>query len=100
MRRPHPRFDSRRNAWITKAGGKLTTLAPGPKTQRSEAAAWEAFYRLMAEFGRPTEQAVLPMITVGDLADRYGIWMAREVDAGRLTPRTFRYYKQLAPKVS
>ena len=31
MRRPHPRFDSVRDAWVTRAGGRIKILAKGPK---------------------------------------------------------------------
>ena len=44
MRRPHPRFDEARNAWVTRAGGKLKILAAGPKNADTEADAWDAFY--------------------------------------------------------
>ncbi len=40
MRRPHPRFDKTRNAWVTRAGGKLKILANGPKNKNTQAAAW------------------------------------------------------------
>jgi hypothetical protein len=43
MRRPHPRFDETRNAWVTRAGGPLKILAKGPKTAETESAAWDAF---------------------------------------------------------
>ena len=55
MRRPHPRFDKARNAWVTRAGGKLKILASGPKNGDTEAAAWEAFYAHMAQRGNPVE---------------------------------------------
>ena len=29
VRRPHPRFDAARNAWVTRAGGSLKILAKG-----------------------------------------------------------------------
>ena len=53
MRRPHPRFDEARNAWVTRAGGKLTILAKGPNSTEIEAAAWDAFYVHMAKLGQP-----------------------------------------------
>ena len=39
MRKPHPRFDDARNAWVTRAGGTLKILAKGPKNSATEAAA-------------------------------------------------------------
>ena len=92
MRRPHPRFDKARNAWVTRAGGKLKILASGPKNGDTEAAAWEAFYAHMAQRGNPVEGSSLPVITLGQLADKYGDWMKREVEAGRMKPRTLDYY--------
>ncbi|HKB42312.1 MAG TPA: site-specific integrase [Gemmataceae bacterium] len=93
MRRPHPRFDAARNAWVTRAGGKLKILAKGPKNADSEAAAWDAFYAHMARLGTPVEGSSVPALTLGQLADKYGAWMRREVDAGRMRPRTLAYYK-------
>jgi hypothetical protein len=93
MRRPHPRFDEVRNAWVTKAGGKLTILNKGPKNGTTEAAAWDAFYVHMARLGTPAEPATRSQITIGELADKYGEWMAREVAAHRLKPRTIDYYR-------
>ena len=43
MRRPHPRFDERRNAWVTNTGGRLKFLAKGPKNTETEQQAWGAF---------------------------------------------------------
>ena len=92
MRRPHPRFDAARNTWVTRAGGKLKILAKGPQTAETEAAAWDAFYAHMARLGNPVEGSSVPSLTLGQLADKYGEWMQREVDAGRLRPRTLDYY--------
>lgn len=94
MRRPHPRFDGARNAWVTRAGGKIKLLAKGPKTTQSEAAAWDAFYVHMAKLGNPMENSAVPSITLGQLADRYGEWMDREVAAERLAPKTLDYYQR------
>jgi hypothetical protein len=90
VRRPHLRFDTARNAWITRAGGKLKILAKGPKNADSETAAWDAFYAHMAQLGIPVEGTSVPVpaLTLGQLADKYGEWMKREVAAGRLRPRT------------
>ncbi len=93
MRRPHPRFDEARDAWVTRAGGKLKILAKGPKNADTEAAAWDAFYVHMAMLGNPVENAAVPTLTLGQLADRYGEWMQREVEAGRMKPRTIDYYQ-------
>ena len=93
MRRPHPRFDAARNAWVTRAGGHLKVLAKGPQNAETEAAAWDAFYAHMARLGGPAEGPAAPALTLGRLADRYGEWMQREVEAGRLKPRTLDYYK-------
>lgn len=65
MRRPHPRFDERRNAWVTRAGGKIKFLAKGPKNPDTEAAAWDAFYVHMAKLGNPVEGSSIPVITLG-----------------------------------
>jgi integrase len=92
MRRPHPRFDQARNAWVTRAGGKLKILTKGPKNAITEAAAWDAFYVHMAKLGTPVENSSVPVFSVGQLADKYGEWMQREVDAGRMRPRTLDYY--------
>ena len=92
MRRPHPRFDRRRNAWVTNAGGKLVTLAAGPYIAATETAAWDAFYRHMAQLGKPLPVAVAE-ITLGQLADQYGAWLVAEVAAGRKRPRTLDYYR-------
>src|SRR3954465_12673028 len=92
VRRPHPRFDQARNAWVTRAGGRLKVLAKGPKTSTTEAAAWDAFYSHMARLGQPVEEATT-RLTVGELADRYGEWMQRELEAGRLKPATLTYYQ-------
>lgn len=98
MRRPHPRFDTARNAWVTRAGGKLKILAKGPKSAETEAAAWDAFYLYMAKLGMPVEGSAIPVITLGELADKYGQWMEREVQAGRMKPRTLGYYQDLIQK--
>ena len=60
MRRPHPRFDRVRNAWVTRAGGRIKILAKGPKNAQTEAAAWDAFYAHMARLGTPIEGASSP----------------------------------------
>src|ERR1700685_1773378 len=75
VRRPHPRFDEIRNAWVTKAGGPLKILVKGPKNPETEAAAWDAFYVHMAKLGQPVEAASIPNITLGELCDRYGEWI-------------------------
>ncbi|HEY7152458.1 MAG TPA: site-specific integrase [Gemmataceae bacterium] len=93
MRRPHPRFDEARDAWVTRAGGTLKVLAKGPKNAETESTAWDAFYVHMAKLGNPIEGSALPVITLGDLADKYGDWMKREVEAGRMKPRTLDYYR-------
>ena len=93
MRRPHPRFDTIRNAWVTKAGGRLKFLVKGPKNADTEAAAWDAFYVHMAKLGQPVGIASIPTITLGALCDRYGEWMEREVAADRMKPRTRDYYR-------
>src|SRR5687768_16658758 len=93
MRRPHPRFDKARNRWITRAGGRLKILAKGPKNSHTEAEAWNAFYAHMAKLGQPVEQSAIPRITLGELCDRFGEWMSREIAARRMKPRTLAYYK-------
>jgi integrase len=93
VRRPHPRFDERRNAWVTRAGGTLKMLAKGPKNADTEAAAWDAFYAYMAKMGTPVEGSSAPAITLGQLANKYGEWMQREIEAGRMKPRTLDYYQ-------
>jgi hypothetical protein len=60
MRRPHPRFDERRQAWVTRAGGQLKILAKGPKNATTQAAAWDAFYAYLTKFGNPVEGSLLP----------------------------------------
>jgi hypothetical protein len=98
VRRPHPRFDNIRDAWVTQAGGKLKILAKGPKTAETEAAAWDAFYVHIAKLGTSVEGSSLPTLTLGQLADKYGDWMQREVEAGRMRPRTLDYYKDQLQK--
>jgi integrase len=98
VRRPHPRFDETRNAWVTRAGGRLKILAKGPKNAETESAAWDAFYPHMAKLGQPLENVPLPVLTIGQLADKYGAWMAREEDEGRLRPRTLDYYHEQLQK--
>ncbi len=98
MRRPHPRFDQTRNAWVTRAGGQLKILAKGPQNAESEAAAWDAFYVHMAKFGSPVENSAIPTITLGQFADKYGDWMQREVAAGRMKQRTLDYYRDYIQK--
>jgi len=93
VHRPHPRFDETRNAWVTKAGGPLKILAKGPENADTEAAAWDAFYVHMAKLGQPVEGASIPKITLGELCDRYGEWMEREIAAERMKPRTRDYYR-------
>lgn len=93
MRRPHPRFDSRRNAWVTNAGGRLKVLAKGPKDSDTEQAAWDAFYQHMATLGRPVANVEIPQRTIGEIADEFGDWMRQEVDAGRKQPSTLEYYR-------
>lgn len=95
MRRPHPRFDETRNAWVTRAGGRLKILAKGPKNADTEAVAWDAFYVHMARIGQPVEGSSTPKITLGELCDRYGEWMEREIVADRMQPRTRDYYRDL-----
>ncbi|MBM4073138.1 MAG: hypothetical protein FJ271_30080 [Planctomycetes bacterium] len=98
MRRPHPRFDEARNAWITRAGGKLKILAKGPKNSDTESAAWDAFYGHMVNLGNPVEDSTIPVVTLGQLADKFGEWMVREVAAGRLKQRTLDYYHEFVQK--
>jgi integrase len=93
VRRPHPRYDKTRKAWVTKAGRPLKTLATGPKNAETEAAAWDAFYVHMAKLGQPVEGASAPMITLGELSNRYGEWMEREVAVNRMKPRTRDHYR-------
>jgi len=78
---------------VTRAGGKLKILANGPKSSATEAAAWDAFYVHMARLGRPVDSSTIPVCSLGQLADKYGEWMEREVDAGRMKPRTLDYYR-------
>jgi len=92
MRRPHPRFDVNRNAWVARAGGSLKVLSKGPQNAQTEAAAWDAFYAHMAKLGNPVENSTIPVITLGQLADKFGEWMKREVEADRMKPRTLDYY--------
>lgn len=98
MRRPHPRFDSHRNAWVTNAGGRLKTLAKGPKNAATEKVAWQALYDHMSRLGRPVEGAPEFAITLGDLADEYGRWMEKEVRENRLAPTTMQYYRSYIQK--
>ena len=93
MRRPHPRFDDTRNAWVTRAGGALKILAKGPKNANTEAAAWDVFYVHMAKLGNPVAGSAIPILTLGQIADKYGEWMRRETEAGRMKPRTLDYYR-------
>jgi integrase len=93
VRRPKPRFDEVRNAWVTRAGGSLKILAKGPNDAGSEAAAWDAFYSHMARLGNPVEGASVPCITLGQLADKFDDWLEREVEADRTRPRTREYYR-------
>jgi hypothetical protein len=65
MRRPKQRFDETRNAWVTRAGGKLKVLAKGPKNRESEAAARDAFYGHTAKLGIPVEGTSVPSIILG-----------------------------------
>ncbi|MFM7149012.1 MAG: tyrosine-type recombinase/integrase [Gemmataceae bacterium] len=98
MRRPNPRFDARRNAWVTRAGGKLVTLAIGPKNARTEAQAWDAFYSHMARLGNPVQASSTPSISIGKLADEFGAWLLREIDASRLQTKTLEYYQHQLQK--
>jgi integrase len=93
VRRPHPRFEAARNAWVTRAGGKLKTLVKGPNNAETETAAWDAFYVHMARLGNPVEGSSVPVVTLGQLADQYGDWLQREVDAGRAKASTMYYYR-------
>ena len=93
MRRPNPRFDATRNAWVTRAGGRLVTLAGGPKNAQTEAEAWDAFYSHMAKMGNPVPESTVPTLSLGQLADQFGAWMLREIEAGRLQPKTLDYYR-------
>ena len=92
MRRPHPRFDNRRNAWITNAGGSLKTLAKGPANAETEEEAWNAFYAHMARLGHSIEDAPQSQCMLGELAQQYGDWMQQEVAADRMAPKTLDYY--------
>ena len=94
MRRPKPRFDTRRNAWVTNAGGKLKTLAQGPKNPETEAEAWDVFYRHMAALGRSVEGASVPEVSLGELADEYADWMKRQVSGGEMAAATLEYYER------
>jgi integrase len=93
VRRPHPRFDAARNAWVTRAGGTFKLLAKGPKNSETEAAAWDAFYAHMANLGTPVEHDAVSRITLGQLADLFGDWLDREVQAQRVKPKTLYYYR-------
>ena len=93
MRRPHPRYDVRRKAWITNAGGRLKVLAQGPKDSQSEAQAWTAFHEHMAHQGCPVVEATTPELTLGELADEYGQWMTRQVGTGEMAEATEAYYR-------
>ena len=98
MRRPHPRYDAARNAWVTRTGGKLKILSNGPQNAETEVVAWDAFYAHMAQLGNPVEGASIPTLTLGQLADRYAEWMSREVDACRMRPQTRDYYRRQIQK--
>lgn len=98
MRRPKPRFDETRNAWVTRAGGKLKILAKGPQNADTEAAAWDAFYAHMARLGNPVEGSSIPSLTLGQLADKFDDWLEREVAADRARPRTLDYYREQIQK--
>src|SRR5947209_10625219 len=52
----------------------------------------------MARLGNPVEGSSIPALTLGQLADKYGAWMAREVEAGRMKPRTLDYYRDQLQK--
>jgi hypothetical protein len=92
VRRPHPRFDPSRNAWVTRAGGRLKILAEGPKTPESESAAWTAFYAHMANLGNPVPSDP-SAISLGQLADEFGSWMRQVLEAGRKRLKTLDYYQ-------
>lgn len=94
MRRPHPRFDAARNAWVSRAGGRLKVLGRGPKNADTQSAAWAAFYAHMTQLGNPVPAAPAP-ISLGELADEYGRWLEREVEAGRKRRATLVYYQPL-----
>jgi len=93
VRRPHPRYDEIREAWVTRAGGHLKILAKGTENADTKAAAWGAFYLHMAKLGQLVECGSVPKLTLGELADRYGEWLEREVAAGHLEPATQGYYR-------
>lgn len=97
MRQPKPRFDVRRSAWVTNAGGRLKTLHHGPKNAETEAAAQAAFYRHMAQPGSPVKAAAV-QITLGELADEYAEWMEKQVAAGEMTPATQADYERFIQK--
>ena len=84
MRRPHPRYDVRRKAWVTNAGGRVKVLVRGPKDPQSEAAAQTAFHEHMVRLRRPAGDATVPDLTLGELADEYGQWMTRQVANGEM----------------
>lgn len=93
MRRPHPRYDVRRKAWVTNAGGRLKVLVRGPKDSQSEAAAQTAFHEHMVCLRRPAGDATVPDLTLGELADEYGQWMTRQVANGEMAAATEAYYR-------
>jgi integrase len=47
----------------------------------------------MARLGSPVEGSAVAVITLGQLADKYGEWLKREVDADRAKASTLYYYR-------
>jgi len=47
----------------------------------------------MAKPGSPVEGSSGAVITLGQLADRFGEWLKREVEAGRSRPRALDYHR-------
>ena len=52
----------------------------------------------MAKLGTPVESSSIAALTFGQLADKYGEWVQREVAAGRMKPRTLDYYQHQLQK--
>jgi hypothetical protein len=86
VRRPHPRFDAARNAWVIRAGGRLKVLAEGPKNADTEAA-WTAFYAHMNQLGNPVPAAT-SSVGLGQLADEYGRVVGGKHPAATCTRRS------------
>jgi hypothetical protein len=93
MKRPQPFFRRPRKRWVVQLDGKQINLGP------DEDAAWERYFRLMAERGlEPASKTTDPVPddipTVAGVVDAFCGWLKGRVAEGSKAPRTLAWYRK------